>query len=73
MDGYLEAQEMLDAAGWSDRFFNGDWTPHLTLEQYQDEQAAEFLVSEAAREFLRLFPDCPYNEGWLVRDYLRRL
>lgn len=68
-----ELEALHRSAEWSDRFFNGDWTPALTLEQYQEDAAADYLTREAAREFLRIHPDCPYNEDWLVRDYLRRL
>lgn len=64
---------MLEEAEWSDKFFNGDWSPSLNLDQFLDDDASDYLVSEAAREFLLLFPSCPFNEDWLVKNYLRRV
>jgi len=57
--------ELMQSANWSDRFFNGDWVP--------DNPRDGEKLREAAAEFLRLFPDCPYTANWLVADFLKRL
>ena len=68
-----EFRDMLHAAEWSDKFFNGDWSPSLEMEHYGNSVAADFIVRESAREFLRLFPRCPADEDWLVADFLKRV
>lgn len=55
---------MRDRYYWSDRFFNGDWTPTSMNEPE---------IRKCAKEFLRLFPECPFDENWLVAEFLRRV
>lgn len=52
-------------AEWSDKFFNFD----DAFGCGRDEE----MLHKAAQSFLRLHPECPYDEAWLIRDYLKRL
>ena len=53
---------------WSDAFFN-----YVPTEQCWDDDDAESLMLETAKQFVECNKDCPYTPELLVWDFYRHL
>lgn len=56
---------------WSDRFFNFDDVPSVTMDDEESDAWAKCI--RAAELFKTQWPTCPFSKEWLAEDFLQRL
>lgn len=57
------SSDLMTTALWSDRFFNSN--------QIEDNNG--LTVFDAAKDFLKKYPECPFDAQWLANNYAGRL